>query len=72
MVDYHNRYPWAATDLLKETSSFTITQSIIVLCQSHAFSKTNEHDVVIIPCSVDESVCNDNVTNAENPFFLHH
>ena len=60
--------PWANPDLLKETSSFTSAQSITALRESQPFSKSYEHDIVIVPCGVDEPVCRDKGENSEAPF----
>jgi len=48
MAIYQNRFLWASDDLLSETYSFTIVQSITSLRQSCVFSKNDKHDVNIV------------------------
>jgi len=46
--------------MLFKTSSFSTVKSITSLIQSCAFSKSDEHDVNIVPCGTDELICNNN------------
>ena len=73
--DYRSLYLWAPNNLLKETSSFTLT-SITTYRKKQTFHKSRvfgkDHDkyVRVMPCRVGELMCSNESWDPEGPFFF--
>ena len=74
-VNQRDLYVWASGELLDECSSLVSTKAL----RDHigepstydhcAFAKRHDDDIVVLPCTLGESVCADERANNGVPFF---
>jgi len=74
MIDYQAMHPWASENLLEETSIYTTRDQIGALRKEkcdlkYRFSRESDIDFRIIPCREDESICCDESSDSDGPFF---
>ena len=73
-MDYKTLYPWAPSNLLEETSEFTMREKIVLYRKSEhpkkicLFGKEDDRFVKVLSCKVDEPVCCDKSSDPEGPF----
>ena len=73
---YESLYHWAPADLFGETSTFTTLKSIAAYrkrqsCNlSRVFGKDHDKFVQMVACRVGESVCADEASDPEGPFWI--
>jgi len=75
-VNYKPLYPWASDELLAETSTLTSFSdwrdhlNNEPGCKGRAFGTRHDAYISVRPCTAGKTVCEDNRSNGEEPFFI--
>jgi len=67
-MDYKTLYPWAPSNLISETSSYTSHEKIVALRKKKCHFGRKDNWIFLDPCSPDEPVCCDEAISPSNPF----
>jgi len=68
MTSYDDFYPWASLPLRRETSNFTLDNFIVRYRRGQRLCQSDEEDVLIVRCDLDEPVCANESSDRLGPF----
>jgi len=68
MTTYDDFYPWAPSGLRRECSCFTSDHFITRYRRGQQLCQSNEQDVLVTRCELDELVCANESTDSSGPF----